>query len=890
MDYLDFDVEISADKSGGYWVSVVTSPAGEAREAMHFPFSALELENRIQALQLAVLRSNQTNRRLQNTYEQVVQEFGQRLFDTLLTGEVRTRYDVSLREAIRQDRGLRLKLRIRPPELAAVPWEFMYDSRQQEFVCFSRNSPVMRYLEAQQPIQSLHIQLPLRILGMVASPEELAALDVNLEKQHVERALEPLIGQGLVELTWVVGQTWRDLQHALQRGAWHVFHFIGHGGFDKQQDEGLIALASDNGQVHLLSATQLGRLLVDHTSLRLVLLNSCEGARSSANDIFSGTAAALVRRGIPAVIAMQFAISDTAAIEFAHTFYKALANELPVDAAVSEARKAISIALPKTVEWATPVLFLRATDGKIFQVAEAPTVEPPADRLASSVMPGSPAVISPVLAREKLEKHISYPHRLDAELAVKQRRAKQRQLIGLLTLLGLVGVVAAFWLLTPTPPISAMGMVPIKQGYYLVGATQRQAVQEFWIDRYEVTNAQFKRFLERYPAWLSPLVRRFDRTAAIEPVDWQEDELPAVLEAYPVRGIDWEVASRYCAWLGKRLPTEAEWEAAARGPRGWLYPWGNEENGVQLPANYTYPVGSIPTNRSYFGLFDMAGNVWEWVSKPFTPVNAGQQIFRGGAYDLRYDMTSAMAGPTRGDSHHAGLVNTGFRCAADGTHVQKVAADELLAIDDDFTLINSGWPAVNENSFIVNYHPPDFYHVESREPNAYVAVFYPHQSFSSFILESEAFVDTANTDHNHGNFQYGLAVRSQSGQVYAFVISAKEKRWRILQGNLAQNAYTGELSALRFVAEGSGDQIQRDTENLAERLTVISNGAEFSFRIDGKIVHTLTANEYRTGQVGFIVLTDADVTKVHIHYEWVTVQKVEPFDLRQPFESGTMPQ
>ncbi len=217
-------------------------------------------------------------------------------------------------------------------------------------------------------------------------------------------------------------------------------------------------------------------------------------------------------------------------------------------------------------------------------------------------------------------------------------------------------------------------------------------MQEFWIDRYEVTNTQFKRFLERYPAWLSPLVQRFDRTAAIEPVDWQEDELPAVLEAYPVRGIDWEVASRYCAWLGKRLPTESEWEAAARGPRGWLYPWGNEENGVQLPANYTYPVGSIPTNRSYFGLFDMAGNVWEWVSKPFTPVNAGQQIFRGGAYDLRYDMTSAMAGPTRGDSHHAGLVNTGFRCAADGTHVQKVAADELLAIDDDFTLINSGWP------------------------------------------------------------------------------------------------------------------------------------------------------------------------------------------------------
>ncbi|HET8626882.1 MAG TPA: protein kinase, partial [Thermomicrobiales bacterium] len=169
-------------------------------------------------------------------------------------------------------------------------------------------------------------------------------------------------------LTWLEGQTWRDLHRAIRRGQWHVFHFIGHGGFNRHMDEGFLALADDTGRAHLIGATELSRLLDTTGSLRLAVLNSCEGAHGSTRDVFSSTAATLVRRGLPAVLAMQYEISDWAAIEFGRAFYEALADGLPVDAATTEARTAVSIAVTDSVEWGTPVLFTRAPDGVLFRL------------------------------------------------------------------------------------------------------------------------------------------------------------------------------------------------------------------------------------------------------------------------------------------------------------------------------------------------------------------------------------------------------------------------------------------------------------------------------------------------------------------------------------------
>jgi len=117
-----------------------------------------------------------------------------------------------------------------------------------------------------------------------------------------------------------------------------------------------------------VTGEQLSVMLRDHTSLRLAVLNACEAGRIDPADPFGGIADTLVRRGIPAVIAMQFEISDTAAIEFAPALYGALAAGRPVDAAVAEARKAIYAVSP--VEWATPVLHLRAGNAHLFDITQ----------------------------------------------------------------------------------------------------------------------------------------------------------------------------------------------------------------------------------------------------------------------------------------------------------------------------------------------------------------------------------------------------------------------------------------------------------------------------------------------------------------------------------------
>lgn len=364
VDYLNFELEVGPGSGREYEISV-RSPAGEAREIMRFPYDKLALENRLKDLQIALLRSGGKRRRVASPQEKAVQSFGLDLFNALISNEVRARYDVSRGLAEREDKGLRLILRIREPELAALPWEFLYDPRKGEYVCLSRSTPIIRYTESPQPVQPLWVRPPLHILGMAVSPLDLNPLDIDREKQRVEEAVKRL--GGLVTLTWLEGQTWQDLQEAMQEGPWHIFHFIGHGGFNQRSDEGFVALAGESGRAFELTATNLARLL-DHRQLKLVLLNACEGARGGNIDVFSSTASILVRSGIPAVLAMQYEITDVAAIELSRSFYRAVAQGMPLEAAVVEARKAISVAVTNTVEWGTPVLYLRSTNGRLFDV------------------------------------------------------------------------------------------------------------------------------------------------------------------------------------------------------------------------------------------------------------------------------------------------------------------------------------------------------------------------------------------------------------------------------------------------------------------------------------------------------------------------------------------
>ena len=368
----NLELEISSGEDGSYWVAARSDAGDTERIATRFPLDERELEQQLQQVESALAWSAATVRRAPPKEERPAQQLGTQLFKFLFADEVREHLAVVRSQAARENTVMQVRLRVRPSELAALPWEFLYDHGRDDYLCLS--TPLVRYLEVSEPLRPLAVTSPLRILGMVARPAE---LDVDHEKRRVQVALAGLEGAGGVQLSWVAGQTWHDLQGALDQGGWHIFHFIGHSRFDAERGEGVLVLAGEHGGSHPLAASDLGLLLGEHRSLRLAVLNSCESARASSADVFSSTAAVLTRRGIPAVVAMQYDISDQAAIAFARGLYTAVAGRFPVDQAVTRARRNIKLARRDTLEWATPVLYLRSPHGELFDLtaASAPAVK-----------------------------------------------------------------------------------------------------------------------------------------------------------------------------------------------------------------------------------------------------------------------------------------------------------------------------------------------------------------------------------------------------------------------------------------------------------------------------------------------------------------------------------
>lgn len=370
MDYLTFDIEIGQGEAQHYPVRVINSPAGEARNSMYLPLDD-HLQLLLAGMKQAIHRLSK-GRGLQQSIvspeEQTVRELGIYLFDALFASEIRGRYDVSRQIAQHQDKGLRIRLRISDGLMSTLPWEFLHDARSQRSICLSNATPFVRYLELSQAIPSLKIQPPLHILGMIANSREQEQLNVAHEKRLMAEALQPLEMAGLVKLTWVEGQNWQALQDKFLQDVWHVFHFIGHASYNEQQKEGSLSLVNDDGDTFYLPAAKLGNILADHSSLRFVFLNACEGAKGGTHNIYSGIAQTLMQQGIPAILGMSYEISDNASIELARTFYRALSYGIPVDAAVNEARKAVDIAMTKTLQWGTPVLYMRSPDGVLFDV------------------------------------------------------------------------------------------------------------------------------------------------------------------------------------------------------------------------------------------------------------------------------------------------------------------------------------------------------------------------------------------------------------------------------------------------------------------------------------------------------------------------------------------
>jgi len=172
---------------------------------MRFPFDDRELRDKLKDLEIALLRSGGTRRQL-SSEEETVQNFGRSLFEAVLVGKVGICYNRSIDQAQQQGKGMRLKLHVKPPSLTVLPWEFLYDPNRDEYLCFSRDTPIVRYTDLRQPIRRLTVAPPLRTLGMIASPRDLDPLDVEHEKSLMDEAIEDLQADGLVKLTWLGGR------------------------------------------------------------------------------------------------------------------------------------------------------------------------------------------------------------------------------------------------------------------------------------------------------------------------------------------------------------------------------------------------------------------------------------------------------------------------------------------------------------------------------------------------------------------------------------------------------------------------------------------------------------------------------------------------------------
>ena len=376
IDYLNLDLEIEPWE-GAYRARVLASPAGEGSHVFTLPFSELEIDH----FRLSVRHAPRT-RRIDPAGVAAAKTVGGRLFENVFGGEVRACFRASLDAARRLGKsGVRVRLRLGgAPELGVLPWEYLYEAELNRFVATSTRSPVVRYLAIPEAVEPLRARPPLRVLAMVSSPEGVEPLEVEAEWKMLSDALAGPVERGLVVLERLETPTLDALRARLRRERFHVFHFIGHGGFDPRTDDGVLVMADARGHARPVPAEHVGTLLRDEETLRLVVVNACETARGSLRDPFSGTAQGLMQQGIPAVVAMQFEISDQAALTFAREFYAALADGYPVDAAVTEARKAI-LTSHNELEWGTPVLYMRAEDGRIFDLdAAVPAGPAPAER------------------------------------------------------------------------------------------------------------------------------------------------------------------------------------------------------------------------------------------------------------------------------------------------------------------------------------------------------------------------------------------------------------------------------------------------------------------------------------------------------------------------------
>lgn len=498
------------------------------------------------------------------------------------------------------------------------------------------------------------------ILLLAANPSDTPNLRLDEESRAIAHALRQteFRDQFRLEQHWATRVD--DLEELLLRYKPTILHFCGHGTPTAE-----LLLQSDSGTSHPVAPEALRNLFsIFHDSIKCVVLNAC----------YSAVQASVIAEEIDWVIGMPSALGDVAAIKFATAFYRGLGYGSDIQTAF--ALGCLQVDFENLSEQERPKLHTRQV--KPLQLIELTTTKSATNHVYND-QEDKPLLIT------------------DEEQALRFSKNLRRLSALAIAVVLLIGLGKFYFFSNNvSPPASERSSDIISDTYcpdskvhnasldldqqtvfisattFVMGDNEYKHLEEhkitigsFWLDRYEVTNFQFEKFVKL--------------THHSAPAFWSGSTFPAGEAFSPVVGISWEDAKTYCAWLDKRLPTEAEWELACRSGGARHYPWGDtwnlmNANTVESGCQRILSVGSYsPNGDDVWGIADLSGNSAEWVSSLFRPYpydathelpdNEVEEdvVIRGGSWNLSADLaqcTVRIASPKEAVTQYYG-----FRCA-----------------------------------------------------------------------------------------------------------------------------------------------------------------------------------------------------------------------------------
>ena len=338
----DLIIRISLKEKNHYVASAIEEDQPIASNSFELNLGELKITERLRELEKAAIRPE--------SLETFHEDFGRELYRRVIAGDLKAYFQKQLEE---NGNVLRISLQFDDDshELDALPWEFLHDGR--DFLVAQRNMLISRMPSAAKKAHFAPLESVLRMLVIVSAPQDgsCAPLDTEKERDRILQAVDKLYVNQKMEVDFADDATFETIQSYLNEKDYQIVHFTGHG--TEVDRQGFLVLENED-----LTANRVGNQAISDLfsgrGIRLVVLSACKSA-----DL----ADKLVRKGVSAVVAMQYSILDPSATGFAFSFYQALANGRAIDQSLTEARLAMRNAKGSNkVDFATPVLYLLDAD------------------------------------------------------------------------------------------------------------------------------------------------------------------------------------------------------------------------------------------------------------------------------------------------------------------------------------------------------------------------------------------------------------------------------------------------------------------------------------------------------------------------------------------------